>query len=47
MFEHDFKQSHEISYTEWLSRSRWQRLREWLSGRIVMMLEAIGRGYHK
>lgn len=47
MFEQDFEQSIEISYTQWLSRSRWQRLREWLSGRIVMVLEAIGRGYHK
>lgn len=47
MFEQDFKQSIEIDFGQWQARSRWQRLREWLSGRIVTLLESIGRGYHR
>ena len=47
MFEQDFKQSQELNFQQWQARSRWQRLREWFSGRLVILLDWLGRGYRK
>lgn len=47
LFEEDFTQSHEIDAAQWRRRSRRQRLREWLSARLVMLIELLLRGYRK
>lgn len=43
LFRDDFALSVEIDPAQWRTRSRLQRLREWLSGRMVMLLELIAR----
>ncbi|MDZ7661213.1 phospholipase D-like domain-containing protein [Thiohalophilus sp.] len=47
LFEADFSQCREITLAEWQIRSWRQRLREWWSGRLVILLEILGRRYHK
>lgn len=47
LFEHAFSQSQEIRLSDWLRRSRRQRLREWLSARLVMLLELLGSRYSR
>ncbi len=39
----DFAQSVEIHFQDWVIRPRWHRLREWFWGRIVHLLEILGR----
>ena len=39
----DFGQSVEIRFQDWVIRPRWHRLREWFWGRIVHLLEILGR----
>ena len=43
LFLKNFSQSIEISFQDWVIRSRWQRLREWFWGRFVHLLEVVGR----
>lgn len=47
LFEENFAQSQEIDLTQWRARSRRQRLREWLSARLVWLLEMIVRRKHE
>ena len=43
LFEHNFKQSNEILYSNWKIRPRRQRLKEWFYGRFVHVLEYLSR----
>jgi phosphatidylserine/phosphatidylglycerophosphate/cardiolipin synthase-like enzyme len=47
MFLRDFRHCVEINLQQWRQRPRLQRLREWLSGRLVMLLERLTRSHRK
>ena len=47
MFKNDFLLSNEITLQAWLNRSWLQRAREWFWGRIVLLLDRIGRSYKR
>ncbi|MEE9445768.1 MAG: phospholipase D-like domain-containing protein [Cocleimonas sp.] len=38
IIDHDFKHSIEITYSEWIKRSKYQRIKEWLWGRLDLFL---------
>lgn len=46
-FETDFRQSHEITLSEWLERSWYERVREWLWGHVSLWLERFSILYGK
>lgn len=44
-FEHNFAQSLEVDYLAWQQRNWWQRTSEWLSSRLVVLLNLVGGKY--
>jgi len=47
VLQRDFNQSSEIHYADWRIRPRQQRIREWLWGRVVRILEFLSRPQRK